>query len=69
MKAGIRADAGTQVALVVPKDPHLHLVLSEAIFRATGFYPYVIQTAEQREHCGNDGDLRVLDSHGLIGLK
>jgi hypothetical protein len=69
VKAGIRADGGTQVALVVPRDSHQYLVLCEAIHRATGFHPYLIQTAEQREHTGNAGDLRVLDSHGLRGMK
>lgn len=69
VKAGIRADSGQQVALVVPKSSHHHLVLNEAILNATGFYPYIIQTAEQREQMGNPGDLRVLDTHGLMGLK
>ena len=67
--AGIASDPGEQVALVVPKDQHWYLALSEAIYRETGFHPYLIQTAEQREHTGNPGELRVLDAHGLMGLK
>lgn len=67
-KAGIDADAGRQVALVVPKDQDLHLMLGTAIYEATGFRPYTIQTAEQREHIGNPGDLRIMNTHRIMGF-
>ena len=63
---GIRADIGTQVALVVPKDRELHALLCEALHEATGFLPYIVQTTEQREAVGNPGHLRVTNMHGLM---
>ena len=66
VKAGIRADTGKQVALVVPKDQDIHLMLCEALHEATGFHPYIIQTSEQREAIGNPGYLRVTDMHGMM---
>ncbi len=68
-KAGIRRVQGQQVGLVVPKEQHWYLALARAIFHQTGFHPYLIQPTDQREPIGNPGGLRVIDSHGLMGLK
>ena len=67
--AGIESDCGKQVCFVAPKDMHWYSVLFGAIKAETGRYPYLIQTAVQREHIGNPGEIRVLDTEGLMGEK
>lgn len=67
--AGIDTDKGTQVLLVAPKDMYWYSLLVQAVHAETGCYPWLIQTAEQRASLGNDGETRILDTHGLMGLK
>ena len=65
-KAGILRDYGKQVCLVIPKDMHWYGALTEAIFKITGFYPYLIQTKDHRERINNPGEIRILDMHGMM---
>jgi len=67
--AGIDQDRGKQVAFVAPQDMHWYSALIRAIASETDCYPYVVQTAAQRDAIGNPGPTRVLDTHGLSGLK
>ena len=65
-KAGIIRDQGSRVALVMPLDMHWYSSLAFAIHNETGFYPYLIQTAQHRKHIGNPGEIRIIDMHGLM---
>ena len=47
--AGIASDRDAQVLLVAPKQPYWYAVLINAIYVETGAYPWLIQTAAQRE--------------------
>jgi hypothetical protein len=67
--AGIRPDQGSQVGLVIPRDMHWYAALAHGIYNETGFYPYLIQTAEHREQIGNPGEIRIMDMEGLAGGK
>jgi hypothetical protein len=67
--AGIDLDANTQVVLVAPSHFGMNVTLLQAIRNATGFYPYYIQTTDQRDAIGNPGSLRILDTEGLLGNK
>lgn len=67
--AGIARDRGAQVLLVAPKQPYWYAVLINAVHAETGTFPWLIQTAAQREAIGNPGETRILDTHGLMGLK
>jgi len=66
-RAGIGRDQGSQVAFVAPRDMHWYSVIIRAIAAETGFYPYLVQTAAQRAAIGNPGEVRLLDTEGLIG--
>jgi len=65
--AQIDRDIGQRVGLIVPDNPHWYAGFSHAIHTLTGFFPYLIQTAEHRAKRGNEGYLRILDMHGLMG--
>lgn len=65
-KAGILRDYGKQVCLVIPKDMHWYGALTEAIFKITGFYPYLVQTKDHRKRINNPGEIRILDMHGMM---
>lgn len=67
--AGVATDRGEQVLLVAPKQPYWYAVLINAVYAETGAFPWLIQTAAQREAIGNPGETRILDTHGLMGLK
>lgn len=64
--AGILKDAGLRVALVIPGDMHWYAGFSHAIHTLTGYYPFLVQTAEHREKIGNPGYLRIFDMHGMM---
>jgi hypothetical protein len=64
--AGVLRDSGCRVALVIPGDMHWYAGLSEAIYALTGFYPFVVQTAEHRKGIGNPGYIRIIDMHGMM---
>lgn len=64
--AGILADYGVQVGLVIPRDMIAYGSMSEAIHRLTGFYPLAIQTADHRKALGNSGCLRIFDMQGMM---
>ena len=66
IKAGILRDYGMRVCLVIPKDMHWYGAISEAIFKKTGFYPYLIQTRDHRDHIKNPGEIRIIDMHGMM---
>ncbi len=68
LNVGISKDKGTQIGFVAPVNMHWYSVITNAIFKETGSYPYLIQTQSQREAIGNPGDLRILDGEGLMGL-
>lgn len=68
-RAGVGRDYGHQVGLVCPLDLHWYGSLLEALYRATGYYPYAIQTRLQRDRIGNPGEVRIIDMHGAMGLK
>jgi len=63
--AGMLADYGARVGLVIPCNMISYGSLSEAIHNLTGYYPFVIQTAEHRRAIGNPGDLRIFDMEGM----
>ena len=67
--AGIAADRSEQVLLVAPKQPCCYAVLIQAHYAETGAFAWLIQTAAQREVVGNPREIRILDTHGLMGLK
>lgn len=66
IKAGIMRDYGKRVCLVIPRDMHWYGALTEAIFKITGFYPYLVQTKDHRERINNPGEIRILDMHGMM---
>ena len=68
-KSGILKDYGKQVSIVIPKDMHWYAALGEAIYKLTGYYPYLIQTHDHREYINNPGEIRIIDMHGLMDLK
>lgn len=63
---GILGDSGQRVALVIPREMHWYAGLYEAIYALTGFYPFVVQTAEHRQNIGNPGYIRIFDMHGMM---
>jgi hypothetical protein len=65
-KAGIMRDYGKQVCLVIPRDMHWYGALTEAIFKTTGFYPYLVQTKDHRERINNPGEIRILNMQGMM---
>jgi hypothetical protein len=65
--AGILADYGFKVGVVIPVDMMAWGALSEAIHDLTGVYPFAIQTERQRQAIGNSGGLRVFDMQGMMG--
>lgn len=68
--AGIAADRGAKTAFVAPRDMHWYSVLIEAFRAETGAYPFLIQTASQRKALGNPGEIRVIDTEGMLsGLR
>ena len=68
-RAGIRADGGKQVLLVLPKDIEWGAIFQMAIHHETGYSPYTLQRwyydGEQIER----RDPRIVDVHGLMGEK
>jgi hypothetical protein len=66
---GIASDKGTQVLLIAPAEMYWYSVLVNAVYRETGAYPYLVQTAARRASIGNPGEIRILDGHGFMGLK
>ena len=66
---GIAKDSGTQVLLVAPAHMYWYSVLASAVYQQTGAYPWLVQTSAQRASIGNPGETRILDMHGLMGLK
>jgi hypothetical protein len=64
--AGILKDAGQRVGLVIPGDMHWYAGFSHAIYTLTGYFPFLVQTAEHREKIGNPGHLRIVDMHGMM---
>ena len=67
--SGITSDKGKQILLVAPKALYWYSVLINAVYAETGAYPWLIQACAQREAVGNPGETRILDTHGLMGLK
>ena len=67
--AGIGVDRDQQVVFVAPREMYWYQVLLLAIADETGMYPYLVQTEAQRRAIGNPGETRILDTHGLMGLK
>lgn len=67
-RAGIAKESG-QPIFVAPSDMYWHTRLGLAIFEETGYLPYIVQTEEQRSAIGSPGPTRVLDAHGMSGLK
>jgi hypothetical protein len=65
-KAGILRDYGKQVCLVIPKEMHWYGALTEAIFKITGFYPYLVQTKDHRGGLKNPGEIRIIDMQGMM---
>jgi hypothetical protein len=65
--AGILRDHGARVLLVMPKDMHWYTAFAEAVHTITGYFPYLIQTADHRDSIGNKGGLRIIDMHGMMG--
>lgn len=66
---GISVDKGKQILLVAPNASYWYAVLINAVYAETGAYPWLIQTSAQRAAIGNPGETRILDTHGLMGLK
>ena len=66
---GIGRDRDKQVILVAPRSMHWYSALSGAVAAETGLYPYLVQTAAQREAIGNPGQTRILDMAGLLRQK
>jgi hypothetical protein len=64
ISAGIRLDGGKRVALVIPDEMHWYSSILKVIRDETGFYPYLIQTEDQRNTIGNPGSIRILDPRG-----
>jgi len=70
-KAGIEKDIGTQITWIHPKDLQWGAAFTTAIGDITGYLPYVIQ----RWFFDDDteewvrGEPRIMDSHGMFGLK
>lgn len=64
--ADIASDRGAKTAFVAPKNMHWNSVLIEAFHAETGAYPFLIQTASQREALGNPGKIRVIDTEGML---
>jgi hypothetical protein len=64
--ARITVDIGRQVALVAPMNQATCSAIVREIFRATGFWPYLVQTKESRKASANPEQLRVLDVDGMI---
>ena len=64
-KAGIRADGGKQVLLVLPKEPAWAAIFQMAIYEETGYYPYTLQRWYYREETIEKGEPRIIDGHGL----
>lgn len=64
--AGIAADRGAKTAFVAPRNMHWYSVLIAAFHAETGAYPFLIQTASQREALGNPGEIRVIDTEGML---
>jgi hypothetical protein len=62
--AGIKLDEGKRVALVVPDEMHWYSSILKVIRDETGFYPYLIQTEDQRKAIDNLGSFRILDPRG-----
>ena len=67
--AGIATDRGKQVILVAPGQMYWYSVLLHAVYAETGAFPWLVQTQEQRRVIGNPGETRILDTHGLMGLR
>lgn len=67
--AGIATDRGKQVILVAPGKMYWYTVLVHAVYAETGAFPWLVQTREQRDVIGNPGETRILDTHGLMGLR
>jgi hypothetical protein len=67
-RAGIAKDGG-QPTFVAPSQMYWHTRLTSAIFEETGYFPHIVQTEEQRSAIDNPGPTRVLDAHGISGLK
>lgn len=68
-RVGIGKDHGKQIVLVAPAEMYWHALLVRAVYEETGAYPYLVQTKQQRAAIGNRGCTRLLDAHGLMGLK
>ena len=51
---------------MIPREMHWYAGLYEAIYALTGFYPFVVQTAEHRQNIGNPGYIRIFDMHGMM---
>lgn len=66
---GIANDRDAQVLLVAPAHVYWYSVLASAVYRETGTYPWLVQTSAQRARLDNPGETRILDMHGLMGLK
>lgn len=67
LSAGILRDKDKQVGLVMPLDMHWYAAFTFAIEKMTGFFPYLIQTAEHRESIGHKGGIRIINMEGLVG--
>ncbi|MGQ0656746.1 MAG: hypothetical protein ACT4NU_01410 [Chromatiales bacterium] len=67
--AGIGKDHGKQIVLVASEQMYWHAVLVGAVYEETGAYPWLVQTEKQRAAIGNPEATRLLDTHGLMGLK
>lgn len=64
-KAGIRADGGKQVLLVLPKELSWATIFQMAIYEETGYYPYTLQRWYYRKETIEKADPRIVDVHGL----
>lgn len=67
-RAGISRDSG-QVIFVAPSQLYWNATIVCAIYEESGYLPYMVQTAEQLSAIGNTGPTRILDTHGISGLK
>ncbi len=71
VKSGIEKDIGTQVAWIQPKDLHWGTIIQTSIFEITGYHPYIVQRwflDEELDDWIKRGP-RIMDSHGMFGLK
>jgi hypothetical protein len=67
-RAGIGA-GGAQPIIVAPSEMYWCAALALAVYEVAGYLPYIVQTEEQRAAIDSPGPTRILDAHGLTGLK